>query len=478
MYKEINGFQFTLQDNVFVIDENKTMEKNAALNVLTPELIRFKEELKTEDNFRYIAVIAVSAGESWGANRNGDYFPRDELLKTYHTFEDGHLFEHHVNKDPAKSFGKIIKSFWNDRMDRVELIVSVDMSNPKGKKMMAELENGETIDVSMGCTVPFDVCSICGNAATKRSEYCDHLKFKMNNILPDGRKVYAININPKFFDISKVTRGAEVTAKVFAKVASDKSDKQAAIDKEIPADALKEIEPYEIKKYLNQKFLQDKPIQEEEYQQLSEYPDEDIIKTFSLMKVPLKPIEVRRIAGPGLYIMTDAPDTFAYAFNKGRFNRGLVKRMLSLIMRRSFIPHLIANHDSGNFYNPDHFNMEDPGYKGYIKVASMSSKTELNDIYSLLGNLTKELANDILVEGGKNLQRLEEEIYQSTIRKQDQIYSQAFREFNSPIEHQPYYASDPRETHYKMIYKAASDETLNIYNDFVVNFLKNKGGNL
>ena len=478
MFKEINGFQFTLQENVFVIDETKYLEKNAALNVLTPELLEYKNELQTEDNYKYIAVIAVSAGESWGANRNGDYFPREELLKTYHTFEDGHLFEHHINKDPAKSFGKIVKSFWNDRMDRVELIVSVDMNNPKGQKLMSELEDGKTVDVSMGCTVPFDVCSICGNAATKRSEYCEHLKFKMNNILPDGRKVYAINIDPKFFDISKVTKGAEVTAKVFAKIASDNNNKQAEINKEIPADAIKEVEPYEIKKYLNKKFLQDKPIQEEEYKQLEEFPDADIIKTLALMKVPLKPLEVRRIAGPGMYLMTQKPESFEYAFNRGSFNQGLVKRMLSLIMRRSFIPHFIIKHDGGDFYDSDHFDMEDPGYKGYIKVASKLSRKEINDIYNILGDITKELAADVLIEGGKNIQKLEEEIYRSTIQKQDQIYNNAFQEFNSPIQHQPYYNANPSESHYQMIYKAASDENLNIYNDYVVNFLKNKGGNL
>ena len=63
-------------------------------------------------------------------------------------------------------------------------------------------------------------CSICTNHAKNRSQYCEHLKYQMNRILPDGRKVMAINHRPKFFDISFVLIGAEKASKVLMKVAS------------------------------------------------------------------------------------------------------------------------------------------------------------------------------------------------------------------------------------------------------------------
>ena len=65
-------------------------------------------------------------------------------------------------------------------------------------------------------------CSICHNKAKNVSLYCDHLKYAMNQTLPDGRQVYAVNTLPKFFDISYVLKGAEKTAKVLMKLASNK----------------------------------------------------------------------------------------------------------------------------------------------------------------------------------------------------------------------------------------------------------------
>ena len=106
----------------------------------------------------------------------------------------------------------------------------------------------------MGCRVPYDNCSICtdwpryeaaratfnpdrhkspGDAVLEihkknpirgvsitRTDYCDHLRKQLNRILTDGKKVYAINDYPRFFDISAVFIGADKTAKVMAKLAS------------------------------------------------------------------------------------------------------------------------------------------------------------------------------------------------------------------------------------------------------------------
>lgn len=103
------------------------------------------------------------------------------------------------------------------------------------------------------CKVPYDLCSICtdwkkyrhaqttfnpnihesvGKAvlmfhqrdpirgiSVTRNDYCEHLKTMLNKILSDGRKVYAINDYPRFFDISFVFIGADKTAKVMAKLA-------------------------------------------------------------------------------------------------------------------------------------------------------------------------------------------------------------------------------------------------------------------
>jgi hypothetical protein len=154
-------------------------------------------------------------------------------------------------------------------MKRVELIVEIDRH--KAKQFGAEdvcdrLDRGMFPDVSMGCKVPYDLCSKCldwekyrtaqstfnpsrhrtvGAAVLEfhkknpirglsvtRNDYCEHLKMMLNKILEDGTKIYAINDYPRFFDISFVFIGADKTAKVMAKLASA-SDR--SIDYTIPS---------------------------------------------------------------------------------------------------------------------------------------------------------------------------------------------------------------------------------------------------
>ena len=69
---------------------------------------------------------------------------------------------------------------------------------------MQRVNDGDFPAVSMGCRIKHDVCSICGNEAPTRAQYCDHAKFAMNQVLPDGKKIYVHNPSPNFFDISRV----------------------------------------------------------------------------------------------------------------------------------------------------------------------------------------------------------------------------------------------------------------------------------
>lgn len=170
----------------------------------------------------YILVLAMGASEFYGPNRNGDAFRESELKKTYKTFEtDAHVYKSHVNKDPLKSYGKVLKAFYNDSMHRVELVLEID--NARAPDIVDKINSGETVAVSMGCKIKYDVCSICGNRAPTRAQYCTHLKNELNKIYPDGRIVCADNPNPKFFDISIVWRPADKTGYMLKKVASSNS---------------------------------------------------------------------------------------------------------------------------------------------------------------------------------------------------------------------------------------------------------------
>lgn len=203
------------------------------------ELRKFIKKLSKEDRKKnsYVLVNALGAGEYFGSNINADFFPWNALTHKgtdygYKTFEHfAHAFQHHKNKDPTRAFGIPELSILNMPMKRVELIIRLDRAKAKEEQadgIITRIDKGEFPDVSMGCKVPYDICSICQQKSKTRFDYCEHMMppedlrgiYGPNKILSDGRKIYVINTLPKFFDISFVFIGADKTAKVMAKVAS------------------------------------------------------------------------------------------------------------------------------------------------------------------------------------------------------------------------------------------------------------------
>lgn len=175
--------------------------------------------LEPKSGKMYLHINAMGAGEYYGSNKNGDYFPEEQLIKHHKTFEEfGYVYRHHINKDPAKSIGKVIFAIYNHDMHRVELIAEVDRE--LGKDVLNRIEAGDFPFTSMACKTPYDVCSICANKAHTREEYCEHLSSQLNKLYPDGRKIMALNLAPlKFFDISIVIRPADITSSILRKVA-------------------------------------------------------------------------------------------------------------------------------------------------------------------------------------------------------------------------------------------------------------------
>jgi len=241
IYPDILG----TEEAIWGFTDKKDFIKKASINFqgeIDPQLREFLDNFKPDPNYAYAHVVAVGAGEYWDANRNGDYFPEKSLIESYHTFLDGKVYVEHQHSDEY-AIGKIVFAYYNKKMHRVELIIAIDRG--LSPETAEQLDKGEMFDVSMGCKVPYDVCSVCGNKAKTTAEYCEHLKYQMGKILdnPKGLRVYAINEKPTFFDISKVAVGAEPTAKALKKVASlkgsnimlkkAKEDKYASILKKL-----------------------------------------------------------------------------------------------------------------------------------------------------------------------------------------------------------------------------------------------------
>lgn len=206
----------------------EAMEKRAAL---FDDSVR---DLKPVKGREYIHVITTGAGETYSANSNGDYFnetsrvhslpfPKEgsekELrlgggLKEFHnkTYKQfGGVYKNHQNAmKKGTPVGGVTDAAYNDKMHRGELLLSVDSDACANE--LQKMAQEEPVFFSMACAVPHDICSVCGNKASTRKEYCEHLKHNMLALTKEGHQVYAINDTPVFHDISFVFRPADKIA--------------------------------------------------------------------------------------------------------------------------------------------------------------------------------------------------------------------------------------------------------------------------
>jgi hypothetical protein len=193
------------------------------------EFVHKLENIKFAKDEVPVHLIAIGATEDYGPNRNGDGFKRACCEKYHDTFvKHARFYRDHLNKNPAKSYGLVKASAYHEPMRRIELICALNATKEAADrnggliadKELEKLARGDDIGVSMACTIPFDVCSHCGNQAKTRAEYCDSiengghckaggLKHNMGKCAYDGSILYADNPNPRFFDISHVFRPAD-----------------------------------------------------------------------------------------------------------------------------------------------------------------------------------------------------------------------------------------------------------------------------
>jgi len=209
----------------------RARDRNVPHVKLAEDALSYIQNVKPIPGQTIILVLAMTAGEVYGPNRNGDAWPErplrvgnttitaDEVLpKHYKSFEtDARVYRHHINKDPAGKIGDILRAFYNWPMHRVELLLALD--NKKAEDVVQEVEVGKYPACSMGCKIKYDVCACCGNMAPTRAHYCDHAKFQLSQYLPNGKQVFVWNPAPRFFDLSMVRRPADRIGFMMKKVA-------------------------------------------------------------------------------------------------------------------------------------------------------------------------------------------------------------------------------------------------------------------
>jgi len=183
-------------------------------------------DISPEKGRTLIHIIALGAFEKTGMNSNADAFEEHVCKRSHEDFvKRARLYRHHRKTAEEEKDGDIIKSAYNDKQGRVELILSA--INDKCADWLGKLEKTGSANFSMGwsCT-DGDICTICNNRAHRRSEYCEHLKknaaapYGLGKVLPDGRQCGTYNRDGFWNDLSYVDRGADMIAMDLAKIAS------------------------------------------------------------------------------------------------------------------------------------------------------------------------------------------------------------------------------------------------------------------
>lgn len=307
------------------------LEKTAGLR---DEVAKFIETLKPDSKkYLYLLLNAMGSSEHYGQNSNGDIFPEHILtgmqsddessrnsepytnkpMLRYKTFLMAKTFRGHQNKDINRAYGEVLATFWNPIMKRVELVITLDRD--KAPDLCEAIEKNQYPNVSMGARVKSDFCTICNHEARTRLDYCTHTRYHMGEILPDGRRVGVINKTPRFFDISFVKIGADKTARVLLKVASqfeqskvvssaEQAEKLGYVEEDKNADIKKQI-PVEVKKIdtdmpldeLAKIEAREPDLSDNHIKKIAEHDSfKDALASLAAAGIVLKPHEFQKIA--------------------------------------------------------------------------------------------------------------------------------------------------------------------------------------
>lgn len=198
----------------------------------------------------YAHAITLGATDVYGGNRNADRYSHDMLTRDHSTYEGvgthkaARAYRDHKNTDPSRSYGIVKKAHYDPHLKRGEIIVAYNGSKEAAHRNgglvahdeIEDLERGRLMAGSQSCLVPTDVCTSCGNRARHRREYCGPANCKyggcrdnLGRTFDDGFRLEVENPSCRFFDWSKVGRGADPTAFVTGKVAGAAAPGGAAL---------------------------------------------------------------------------------------------------------------------------------------------------------------------------------------------------------------------------------------------------------
>ena len=189
-----------------------------------------KSEIAKHPNALFFRAKAIEADVP---NSNGDFFSVAELEKAYKSFEGVPFFTNHDNQNVENARGKVIHAEWVPEEKTVYTLSFVDRD--AYPHICRSIEEEYVTGVSMGCSVEYSVCNICGNRAEKTEDYCTHIrnrkgrKFtgRARNITTGEMKdfkdelVFEFNYGLKFIELSAVVDPACPTCRIDGIISND-----------------------------------------------------------------------------------------------------------------------------------------------------------------------------------------------------------------------------------------------------------------
>lgn len=237
----VTGAEAHDRPTTILLDVHSRGVDRAQFNKLASVEPAFYSDIQTVPGKSFVHMISLGAGEYYGFNNNADFFneksgsvtfphPKDKActgailadgLRGHHKsfVKHAHVYREHVNsRRGGTPQGEVVKELYNPMMHRGELVLCLD--NEKWATELQDLSQGKPVNWSMGCGVPYDTCTACGNKAPTAEQYCDHIKYAKLQILDDGTQVGMINDQPCFHDMSQVRSPADRICFALGKVAS------------------------------------------------------------------------------------------------------------------------------------------------------------------------------------------------------------------------------------------------------------------
>ena len=193
---EIPAFDRFGEPNTRILTRMSAAVFQKTAGTLPPEVKDYLERLEPDPQFLYLLIVALGAADFWGSNVNGDaFFEKDLLgiqtpmeagrnpspytgvpLPRYKTFLSAHIFKHHVNKDPANSFGKVDLPIYDKEMHRILLILAADRA--KAPDIVNDIDKNGSVIWSMGCFTEDAIVQMA-----------DGRRIKISNIIPGNEVI-------------------------------------------------------------------------------------------------------------------------------------------------------------------------------------------------------------------------------------------------------------------------------------------------